>query len=243
MSACSTTPPPYTIDTTRDAWATRIALIIERVTAPRIAPDMPLERTLHVSLRLVEALIAHALSSNTSLPPFLDHCWHDLILETRLYAEFCGPDFLDLPHLLAHSSLTSLDALSLKNKRVDALRTCCRNLFGDESVSDAQCWETERAPVKRKLEELEREDSFCVFIKALLDPDTAKHTLWVYPRATVSECMQAFRDQQMVQTGAWVEAVGTYRWIVAGTQLKEDALMSSLKANETIHHVERLRGC
>lgn len=78
-------------------------------------------------------------SKDCSLPPKLDQCWHNLILETETWAKVQK----ELGQTLHHTQSTAVDALDVKNARVMTTEAVYRKLFDDESPNRVW-WEHEK---------------------------------------------------------------------------------------------------
>jgi hypothetical protein len=68
-----------------------------------------------------------------SLPPHIDLAWHQAILNTALYREFCEELFC---RMMDHTTVTSQDSVEAKNNRVSATETIYRKMFNAEPSSD-----------------------------------------------------------------------------------------------------------
>ena len=77
-------------------------------------------------------------SLECSLPPKLDHCWHDLILETQTWQKVQEK----LGRTLHHTQQTAMDSVSDKNKRVDVTMYVYSREIGEEP--DPIIWEKEK---------------------------------------------------------------------------------------------------
>lgn len=84
---------------------------------------------LHITHELYNALVCKAVSIDDlalSLPPRLDMCWHQFILETKPYEEFCNQV---CGRFLHHSSTTVNDSVAQKQNRVDQTIAVYKTVF------------------------------------------------------------------------------------------------------------------
>lgn len=195
-----------------------------------------------VAFELHYALIAKSMDNeNTSVSPVLDALWHELIIETRVYADFCqrvlGGTFLH------HSTATADDPLEKKNARISRLLMIYASIFTDKRPIE-WIWAREEeedhvigqkrkeAPVKP----LDNVDGVQFYIK---DADGTTKTMRLALNDTVEFCKQLFAKR----TGR--SCVDSIRLIFAGRQLEDGHTLAHYNVTRdcTLHHVSRLRGC
>jgi|GWRWMinimDraft_12_1066020.scaffolds.fasta_scaffold26264_1 hypothetical protein len=175
------------------------------------------------AIQTLMALICKVFSPNdTSLPPLLDHIWHEMILETDDYKKICDTVFKQFLH---HTSKTVSDSIETKNSRIDNLVAIWNVLF--KSVPcDTKCWEREQSSRKRSRFDF----SFNVEIKRQTEP--SMHL--VVPHNTTIGALK-----NVIQTIEGYES-GAQRLIHAGTALDDSYIIDS---DIVLHLVMRLRGC
>lgn len=75
------------------------------------------------------------------LPPKIDEAWHEAILNTKLYQDFCVNA---LGRFIHHTTTTSQDGLKAKNERITATRLVYKIVWEEDPPADL--WEREHAP-------------------------------------------------------------------------------------------------
>jgi hypothetical protein len=68
-----------------------------------------------------------------SMPPQVDHAWHQALLNTRLYRAFCEDVF---GQFLEHTTVSAGDSLERKNARVDVAVALYREMFAQSPPDD-----------------------------------------------------------------------------------------------------------
>jgi hypothetical protein len=183
----------------------------------------------------------------SSLPPLLDHAWHQAILNTRLYRLFCDDVFC---LFLEHSTTTASDSLVAKNRRIDVTVALYRALFEEDPPADL--WEREDVGgIKRSaataVEEAEeasdqhdigvdKDGKFCVFIRTLTGRSVQMGGM--SQETTVRELKTLVEKEEAVP-------VAQQRLIFSGKQLDDTKTLGhyGIRACATIHYVLKLRGC
>ena len=244
-----------------------LAQFIVRDRAEAVAMTAELYRTLVCKALLV---IKHADSLQLSLPPKLDAAWHVAILNTDLYHKFCNLT-LGLDKLLPHSTASSFDDLSTKNKRITAMEMFYRKKWMREPTPSF--WERERpnAPGAAAEQDVEqacghkcKDKLHCKHAcckrgggvemepAAKRQRDDADERYQIHVRTLdtamevveVSGGMPVILVKYMMQMAKGIN-VDMQRLIFAGMNLSDDRTLESynIENMSTVQLVTRLRGC
>ena len=151
-----------------------------------------------------------------SLPPRLDACWHEIILETKLYSEYCMEV---LGKMVDHSSLTKNHVLDVKLARVNKMMEAYIKEYG---TPNAWCWEMETQVDK------------VVTVKML----TGKNVKFSYKHdSTVLEFKQGLRFQEGIPVDQMRLISGGVQW-VDGNKVLDYSIPDNI-----VHLVLKMRGC
>jgi len=185
-----------------------------------------------------------------SMPPLLDHFWHELILETELYAQLCAS--LGSGRFVHHTKRTAADSVAVKNKRVSSMATAVQDATGQ--VLEPILWQRETAPPPTDDDDGDDDDdddgdddgddedddddedgAFPVFVKTL----TGKgYTVRTSSSSTIASLKEAIK----IATGLPPDQ---QRLIFMGKHI-EDAFTVGrygIRRNAAIHLVAKLAGC
>jgi hypothetical protein len=175
------------------------------------------------AIQTLIALICKVFSPNdTSLPPLLDHIWHEMILETGDYKKICYSVFKQFLH---HTSKTVSDSIEAKNSRIDNLVAIWNVLF--KSVPrDPKCWEREQPSRKKG----RFDDAFKIEIKRLQDPSIHLRVGHQTPISFVKNAIQALEGYE----------TSAQNLIHAGVVLDDSYIIDS---DLVLYLIMRLRGC
>lgn len=156
-----------------------------------------------------------------SMPPLLDQFWHELILETELYAQICAS--IGSGCFIHHTKSTAADPVDIKNKRVNAMEMAIRLAVSQWSMSPV-LWKREDAP-----------DKFSIYVKGI---DGSTVTLQVSGSMLISALKDAIALAAKVPQDE-------QRLIYAGNQMEDGRTLQSygIGRDATIHLVKQLRGC
>jgi ubiquitin domain-containing protein len=195
------------------------------------------EFTKIAAVQTYRALYCKALAHSefeVSVPPLIDQIWHEMILETKDYREFCK----GLGKFLEHSKRMANDDLEIKNRRINNLATIWSNVYPDVPM-DAECWrreESDAEPVTKKAKHLPN-GSFKINIKTTTNKI---FTLLVNPATSIGTLTGLVQNSQGVPKEQ-------QRIIFAGKSLHESPEKTvgdfGVKEESTLHLVLRLRGC
>lgn len=97
---------------------------------------VPADQARRLCVELFRGLVCKSYVRTTtqlSLPPQIDLAWHQAILNTILYREFCEMMF---HRPMDHTTVTAQDSVEAKNNRVSATETIYRKVFNEEPPSD-----------------------------------------------------------------------------------------------------------
>lgn len=200
------------------------------------------KEALEVSAELYYALVAKSMDNErTSVPPVLDALWHELILETRLYAQFCEQVLSG--QFLHHSTTTVSDSVETKNRRVDRLLMLYKTLFDRrpyEWVWTREEEEEEDGELSRKRKGVPYKPLTCAGVQIFVkDLDGRTRTMCVELSDTVEFCKRLFA--KMTNRAC----IGNIRFLFAGRQFEDERTLADygVQRDSTIHHVSRMRGC
>jgi hypothetical protein len=185
-------------------------------------------------LRFLQLKSESGSQKNLSPGPVVDRAWHDLILETSLYAQICN-DLLGCDELIEHSQLSALDSIDQIRKRYQATY----DLLGDEDrdpylwPSPADCYpetETEPEPEER---------SFNIFLR---DTDGRKHVLQVDRLSTVYMLKKMYMRLRHLQS---FNNQVLYLSHCSSPLMVDDQLLTDagLHNNSSVDVLVKLRGC
>lgn len=218
-----------------------------RVLIDRIAPThywtkeqvSILAEELYMTLRC-KALLLDPMTG--SLPYKLDLCWHELILETELYARFCKDKCGGV--FLHHTKRTVDDSDDKKRERINLL-FALRTTTSHEVPVSMWCWDKMQRqvgntePRAKRLRPGKEVPKILVYIKFL---DGEVITLHV-PDATTVWAMKGMVYDAMNKDGKYEP--DAQRFIHHGVPMDDDKPCAHYvkKDGDTIHLVLRLRGC
>jgi hypothetical protein len=97
---------------------------------------VPADQARRLCVELFRGLVCKSFVRTTtqlSLPPQIDLAWHQAILNTVLYREFCEKMF---HRPLDHTTVTAQDSVEAKNTRLSATENIYRKVFNEEPPSD-----------------------------------------------------------------------------------------------------------
>jgi hypothetical protein len=186
-------------------------------------------------LRCLHAkMFFHPSDLTVSVPLLVDQVWHEMILDTRMYKEFCDAAFNG--KFLHHDPTTVNDSAEEKNNRIGSLYIVRRGMFPDDPVPEG-IWQHEeptepvpkRARAPRKYIDLHFKD---------LNGKVITLSRLSVTATTIAKLKQLLKAERGVTSDA-------QRLIYAGTQLEDGLTLKAagLKQESTIHVIDRLRGC
>ncbi len=171
----------------------------------------------------------------TSLSSKLDMCWHALILETKLYQQFCVDVCKKFIH---HTTATADDPIELKKKRIANLMAyMVKNGYPELDVwvwsEDGETFAPPEGKKRKAVAEPAR--GMQLFIKSL---NGKTITLVVEGSNTIKEVMQMVQDVEKIPVDA-------QRFIFCGKQLECQRTLAdyNIQRESTIHLIQRLSGC
>ena len=206
------------------------------------------QKSKQVAHETFKALFAKSICEQTlacSLPPEMDQVWHELILNTYEYDQYCRHVF---GRFLHHTTSTVDDPVEEKQKRVDLTRAICFTI-----CDDVQKWEMETKLVEQKaprrssrISKKKRERP--VYKEEVVPSEIYHFFLKEWNGTTVcyffSPSMTIGDAKRMHWFMGGVDS-NSQRFIYAGRQLEDDKTFGDyhLTDNCTIHLIRRLRGC
>lgn len=176
--------------------------------------------------------LAHS-EFEVSVPPLIDQIWHEMILETKDYREFCK----GLGKFLEHSKRMADDDLEIKNRRIDNLATIWSNVYPDVPM-DAECWRREDSDVEPATKKAKKSSNdLKIHVKSMNGQTT---TLKVNPATTIGTILGLIQNRQGIPRDM-------QRIVFAGKCLSESPEKTvkdfKIKDESSLHLILRLRGC
>jgi hypothetical protein len=222
---------------------------------------VPADQAQRLCVELFRGLVCKSFVRTTTqlgLPPQIDLAWHQAILNTVMYRDFCNKMF---HRPMDHTTVTEQDSIEAKNNRVSATENIYRKFFNEEPPSDL--WKPNQEDDEGDNEEheddkddkskkraapttttpnanaaekkLKRSNELQLFVKTL----TGK-TITIYPCAHLP--ISGVKSLIQMREGIPPDQ---QRIIFAGARLNDDStcIECGLEQESTLHLVMRVSGC
>lgn len=195
---------------------------------------------------IVKAYAGPSAELYLSVPVELDQIWHQLILNTKLYQDFCNDVCGRIIH---HTTLSAKDLVAQKNMRVEAMRAEYERLWKqDTTTQDFWRFEDQEPKLKRtqkrrrtrsatkKEAQIQSVATFNLLVKTITGNTTA-----------ITHCVQGtpiYLVQKRIRETEG-SPIDEQRLLFGGKQLDPNEILANygITENSTIHLVKRLRGC
>lgn len=174
---------------------------------------------------------------DTSVPYKLDMCWHNLILETKLYS-----NVQKIFYNLEHTIFTSDDPISIKNKRVNNLKNMYNIIYNKNP--NAWCWEFEQEQEQTQEQTQEQEQ------EQTLTQEQEQYKLRIYSNSVEKYVITIPVNSTVIQLKQKISSVSNIpldqlRIIYNRKQLVDDHNIKhyNIINNSRVDFVLRLLGC